>query len=140
MNPCTSPLLTPTHNNNSRGAGAHPPSPPPHSKLALESHGLQLLEMGTKEQDYDELRDLLQSWDVADLLPHLQGKLSNEPVMKTLTKVESSTLRRRSFVKLRSIKLTLPDKGFCHFLDNFAALKRITFLLFLFIFLMYVCK
>jgi len=39
---------------------------------ALESHGLQLLEMAGKE-DYEELRELLQSWDVADLLPHLQG-------------------------------------------------------------------
>jgi len=60
MNPCTSsPPQMP------RGAGSVDNS-------ALESHGLQLLEMAGKE-DYEELRELLQSWDVADLLPHLQG-------------------------------------------------------------------
>jgi len=60
MNPCTSsPPQMP------RGSGSVDNS-------ALESHGLQLLEMAGKE-DYEELRELLQSWDVADLLPHLQG-------------------------------------------------------------------
>ncbi|SPP75693.1 uncharacterized protein LOC117590861 [Drosophila guanche] len=30
-----------------------------------------------KEQEYEELRELLQSWDVADLLPHLQDEAIN---------------------------------------------------------------
>lgn len=60
MNPCTSsPPQMP------RGSGSV-------ENCNLESDGLQLLEMAGKE-DYEELRDLLQSWDVADLLPHLQG-------------------------------------------------------------------
>ncbi|KAH8321855.1 hypothetical protein KR067_006608, partial [Drosophila pandora] len=80
---------------NSRCAGAHPPPPPPPpGKLALESHGLQLLEMGTKEQDYDELRDLLQSWDVADLLPHLQDEAINVDELQMIKRHHLSELLR----------------------------------------------
>ncbi|KAH8318334.1 hypothetical protein KR074_009115 [Drosophila pseudoananassae] len=89
MNPCTSSPLTPTHPHISRGATGAPPSPG-----NLESHGLQLLEMGTKEQDYDELRDLLQSWDVADLLPHLQDEAINVDELQMIKRHHLSELLR----------------------------------------------
>ncbi|XP_016968409.1 uncharacterized protein LOC108036644 [Drosophila biarmipes] len=81
MNPCTSsPPQMP------RGAGSVENS-------TLESHGLQLLEMAGKE-DYEELRELLQSWDVADLLPHLQDEAINVDELQMIKRHHLSELLR----------------------------------------------
>ncbi|KAH8280356.1 hypothetical protein KR018_003194 [Drosophila ironensis] len=91
MNPCTSGALSPRPSHlqhSAHGAGAPPPAG------ALESHGLQLLEMGTKEQDYEELRELLHSWDVADLLPHLQDEAINVDELQMIKRHHLSELLR----------------------------------------------
>ncbi|XP_037715467.1 uncharacterized protein LOC119550679 [Drosophila subpulchrella] len=81
MNPCTSsPPQMP------RGSGSVDNS-------TLESHGLQLLEMAGKE-DYEELRELLQSWDVADLLPHLQDEAINVDELQMIKRHHLSELLR----------------------------------------------
>ncbi|KAH8365079.1 hypothetical protein KR084_000793 [Drosophila pseudotakahashii] len=81
MNPCTSsPPQMP------RGSGSVENS-------TLESHGLQLLEMTGKE-DYEELRELLQSWDVADLLPHLQDEAINVDELQMIKRHHLSELLR----------------------------------------------
>ncbi|XP_033154767.1 uncharacterized protein LOC117137439 [Drosophila mauritiana] len=81
MNPCTSsPPQMP------RGSGSVENS-------NLESHGLQLLEMAGKE-DYEDLRDLLQSWDVADLLPHLQDEAINVDELQMIKRHHLSELLR----------------------------------------------
>ncbi|XP_017045424.1 uncharacterized protein LOC108090979 [Drosophila ficusphila] len=81
MNPCTS---SPPHM--PRGSGSVENS-------TLESHGLQLLEMPGKE-DYEELRELLQSWDVADLLPHLQDEAINVDELQMIKRHHVSELLR----------------------------------------------
>ncbi|XP_039227564.1 uncharacterized protein LOC120320824 isoform X2 [Drosophila yakuba] len=81
MNPCTSsPPQMP------RGSGSVENS-------TLESHGLQLLEMPGKEE-YEELRELLQSWDVADLLPHLQDEAINVDELQMIKRHHLSELLR----------------------------------------------
>ncbi|KAI8036329.1 hypothetical protein M5D96_010922 [Drosophila gunungcola] len=81
MNPCTS---SPPHM--PRGSGSVENS-------TLESHGLQLLDMAGKE-DYEELRELLQSWDVADLLPHLQDEAINVDELQMIKRHHLSELLR----------------------------------------------
>ncbi|KAH8291104.1 hypothetical protein KR054_008521 [Drosophila jambulina] len=85
MNPCTS---SPPHM--PRGHGGAAGSAP---GTGLESHGLQLLDMGPKE-DFDELRDLLHSWDLADLLPHLQDEAINVDELQMIKRHHLSELLR----------------------------------------------
>ncbi|KAH8252890.1 hypothetical protein KR032_002339 [Drosophila birchii] len=85
MNPCTS---SPPHMPRGHGGAAGSAS-----ATGLESHGLQLLEMGGKE-DYDELRELLHSWDVADLLPHLQDEAINVDELQMIKRHHVSELLR----------------------------------------------
>ncbi|XP_020799260.1 LOW QUALITY PROTEIN: uncharacterized protein LOC110177080 [Drosophila serrata] len=85
MNPCTS---SPQHMPRGHGgAGGSAPN------AGLESHAMQLLEMGAKEE-YEELRDLLHSWDVADLLPHLQDEAINVDELQMIKRHHLSELLR----------------------------------------------
>ncbi|KAH8234209.1 hypothetical protein KR038_003654 [Drosophila bunnanda] len=85
MNPCTS---SPPHMPRGHGGAAGSAA-----SAGLESHGLQLLDMGAKE-DYEELRELLHSWDVADLLPHLQDEAINVDELQMIKRHHLSELLR----------------------------------------------
>ncbi|XP_017027814.1 uncharacterized protein [Drosophila kikkawai] len=67
-------------------------SSPPHGHRAPAA-SLELLDMGAKE-DYDELRDLLHSWDVADLLPLLQDEAINVDELQMIKRHHLSELLR----------------------------------------------
>lgn len=64
MNPCTSSPMSPVEV--SRGAATSPSS-------TQESHGFRV-DSGYNRQKVDQLRDLLQSWGVIEMLPHLRNE------------------------------------------------------------------